>query len=169
MQNLYFSTFKGNECTAYGLTSENDALIKYSEVSKTQILKSGLIVHPDYPFLGFSPDGLIIDDSNTMRLLEVKSPILGMNKSATELVEHLDFLKLDHQSKYVLKEKHKFYGQVQLGLFLIGCQQCDFIIYSSYDKSFFKIIVEKDENFLLKFLPCLTDIYFKHILPVLVC
>lgn len=168
VQSLYFSTFRGNENTDYGLSSENDAVVKYSEACQKKILKCGLIVHPEFSFLGFSPDGLIVENCNSIKLLEVKSPTQGMFKTATELVDHLDYLRLDHFSKYVLKEKDKYYGQVQLGLFLTGCQQCDFIIYSSYDDSFFKVIVSKDEKFLLQLLPCLADVYFKHILPAVI-
>ena len=157
----------GNACTAYGLASEKDAFLKISETCPSKILRSGLIVHPNYPFLGFSPDGLIIENDNSIRLLEIKCPIEGKNKTATELVEHLNFLSLDEHSKYVLKKKHAFYGQIQLGLFLLGSEKCDFIIYSSYDSSFFKMIVVKDEKFLLKLLPCLSEVYFKYVLPVL--
>jgi hypothetical protein len=30
-----------------------------------------------------------------------------------------------------LKKKHKYYGQVQLGMAVLGLKKCDFIMYSS--------------------------------------
>lgn len=117
IDNLLFSTFKGNEYTAYGLKHEDEARKKYSEMSSVKIVKTGLIVHPEYPYLGFSPDGLIVTNNDKLRLLEIKCPVEGVTKTAVELAGHLDYVTIDDEFKYGLKSNHKYYGQIQLGLF----------------------------------------------------
>lgn len=136
IKRLLTNNFTGNANTSYGLIHEMVARKRFSEAFSLKIIEGGLIVHQDYPFLGYSPDGLIIK-ADERQLLEIKCPVEGLTKSATELVQHLDYLEIDSDSKYVLKKKHKFYGQIQLGLFLLNMNICELIIYSSYDNSFF--------------------------------
>lgn len=49
---------------------------------------------------------------------------------------------------YSLKQKHAYYGQVQLGMFLLNLDTTDFCLYSSYNDSIFIIHVKRDEVFL---------------------
>lgn len=107
-------------------------------------------------------------NNDNLRLLEIKCPVEGVTKTAVELAGHLDYVTIDDEFKYGLKSNHKYYGQIQLGLFLLGFETCDFVIYSSYDSSFFKVTVTKDNNFLTKMIPCITEVYFKCLLPKLI-
>lgn len=47
--------------------------------------------------------------------------------------------------KYVLTEKHKYYGQIQLGMALLNLEKCYFALYASFDKSI--LIVEVNFNY----------------------
>jgi len=63
--------FMGNDATKWGNHYEDTAIEKYSELRNKKVLSFGLIIHPDYPWLGGSPDGITTDGI----LLEVKCPI----------------------------------------------------------------------------------------------
>ena len=63
--------FIGNEATRWGNHYEDIAIEKYSELKSKEVLSFGLLIHPDYPWLGGSPDGITTDGI----LLEVKCPM----------------------------------------------------------------------------------------------
>ena len=63
--------FIGNEATRWGTHYEDTAIEKYSEIKNKKVLAFGLLIHPDYPWLGGSPDGITTDGI----LLEVKCPL----------------------------------------------------------------------------------------------
>ena len=63
--------FIGNEATRWGNHYEDIAIEKYSELKSKEVLSFGLLIHPDYPWLGGSPDGITTDGI----LLEVKCPL----------------------------------------------------------------------------------------------
>lgn len=62
--------FKGNQYTAHGITYEPVAIRRYMEVMKKIGLKFGLIPHPDYDYVGGSPDLITLDGI----VVEVKCP-----------------------------------------------------------------------------------------------
>ena len=63
--------FVGNEATRWGTHYEDIAIEKYSEIRDKKVLSFGLLIHPEYPWLGGSPDGITTDGV----LLEVKCPL----------------------------------------------------------------------------------------------
>ena len=63
--------FVGNEATRWGNHYEDIAIEKYSEIRNKKVLSFGLLIHPEYQWLGGSPDGITTDGI----LLEVKCPI----------------------------------------------------------------------------------------------
>lgn len=65
-----------NENMKYGLIAENIARNTYIASQKCDVLKLGLIVHQDMPWLGYSPDGIVVKDESTY-LLEIKCPVAG--------------------------------------------------------------------------------------------
>jgi len=63
--------FVGNEATRWGTHYEDIAIEKYSEITGKEVLSFGLLIHPEYSWLGGSPDGITTDGI----LLEVKCPL----------------------------------------------------------------------------------------------
>jgi putative phage-type endonuclease len=63
--------FTGNEATRWGNHYEDIAIEKYSQIKNKEVLSFGLIIHPEYNWLGGSPDGITTDGI----LLEVKCPL----------------------------------------------------------------------------------------------
>jgi hypothetical protein len=63
--------FVGNQATRWGNHYEDIAIEKYSELRNKKVLSFGLLIHPEYPWLGGSPDGITTDGI----LIEVKCPL----------------------------------------------------------------------------------------------
>ena len=63
--------FVGNSATQWGTHYEDIAIEKYSERYSKEVLSFGLLIHPEYQWLGGSPDGITRDGI----LLEVKCPV----------------------------------------------------------------------------------------------
>lgn len=92
-----------------------------------------------------------------------KTYFLGKYKNSAELVLLCDYLQIEN-SRVILKKKHPYYGQVQIGMAVLDLKTCDFIVYSKCSKSFVNIIVPFDELFALDLLKKLQNIYFLNML-----
>lgn len=93
------SEFTGNVATEYGTFQEENALADL-ELDGFTITEVGFLQHPDFPWLGASPDGLIGKDY----ILEVKCPYGKRNIKNGE-----EFKTLNEQDHY--------YAQVQIEMF----------------------------------------------------
>ena len=106
-----------------GLDLETGALKDYATLKNTNIRRCGLVVHPDAPWLGASPDGLVYDplERPSFGLVEVKCP---------NAPSYLDckYLRVDEHGTHQLKESHAYYWQVQGQLLITGMEWCDFVI-----------------------------------------
>lgn len=59
-----------------------------------------------------------------------------------------------------MKPKHKYYGQVQLGMAVINVSNAFFVIYASHDRSLIVIEVPLDDTFVYDMLHNLKYMYF---------
>ncbi|XDV26738.1 hypothetical protein PO909_030373 [Leuciscus waleckii] len=105
-----------------GLEMEAGALKDYAVLKNLNLTKCGLVVHPDAPWLGASPDGLVYDplERPSFGLVEMKCP---------NVASYIDckFLRFDH-GLHKLKESHCYYWQVQGQLLITGIEWCDFVV-----------------------------------------
>ena len=169
-ESVFKSSFKGTGDTDVGLMYEDDARECYSLKYSRLVANAGIIVNPLVPWLGFSPDGIIIEDSVPTRLWENKTPAKGKEKDAQDLGISHTCMK---DGK--LKEKHAYYGQVQLGMLLTNVSVCDFSLYSygfdgdeDLNKRMYVDSVVIDEPFLIDMLERVTYVFFQQLLPWLV-
>uniref|UniRef100_A0A3B1IZ95 SWIM-type domain-containing protein n=1 Tax=Astyanax mexicanus TaxID=7994 RepID=A0A3B1IZ95_ASTMX len=90
-----------------GLEMETGALKDYAVLKNLNLTKCEMVIHPDAPWLGASPDGLVYDplERPSFGLVEIKCP------KAQSYVD-CNVLKMA-QGKYKLKESHCYYWQVQ--------------------------------------------------------
>ncbi|XP_011883465.1 PREDICTED: uncharacterized protein LOC105570667, partial [Vollenhovia emeryi] len=163
---VFNSKFKGNANTSHGLKYEGPARDKYSNsLIDQKVIEIGLMVRPEVPWLGFSPDGIVVcsNNGNSERTIEIKCPIEGKRLSASEFISMGARKRFDHNGN--LKYKHDHYGQIQLGLLLTGLDKCHYINYSSSTDDYICETVYFDELFSLKMSKTLLDVYFKEILP----
>ena len=120
------SNFK-SQYTEYGKEMEKEALQMYRENTGHEVLQTGLIICQKNPWLAFSPDGIIFKEGKPHALLEIKCPFKGKNMNIDSAIRQefgkcLEFC----DNNISLKKKHKYYGQVQLGMAIIGLQKSFF-------------------------------------------
>lgn len=122
--------FEGNEATRYGEAHEGDAINAYEQRYGALVMPSGLVVHPEYDWLGASPDGLVGDDG----MVECKCPL---------------------RAKYTTPST-EYQAQMQLQMACTGRAWCDFVVWRDGDP----IIVERvhrDPNWLTNNIPALRE------------
>ena len=106
-----------------GLDLETGALKDYATLKNTNLRRCGLVVHPDAPWLGASPDGLVYDplERPSYGLVEIKCP------NAQSYID-CKYLRVDELGTHKLKESHSYYWQVQGQLLITGMEWCDFVV-----------------------------------------
>ena len=146
-----------------------------------KVFPCGLIVNPNFSWLGASPDRIVYDPTSDPPYggLEIKciesgkgmtplqtyqakrEPQFGKKKSFC-LIKNGEILQLDH--------KHHYYHQVQGQCGVSGLRWNDFILMTDLTLGDQGIHVERiyfDESWHGTSLPKLTDFYFNHIMPAL--
>lgn len=168
------SNFK-NEYVEHGLINEGKARQMFIDITRKIVIETGLIVSIINPWIAYSPDGVIFLNGIPIALLEIKCPFKGKCMHVHDAIKH-EFssclrvnkdgsLFVDENGNYKLKEKHKYYGQLQWGMFVLNVKKAFFAIYASYDKGSMVIIeVDFDENFVRKMLQTLKITYFNTML-----
>ena len=124
-----------NKNLAYGRSEESNARAKFlSLFPGVEFIESGLVICQELPFIGATPDGIIINEDGIRMVLEIKSPISCENQE----------IKVPYLKNGELLKNHQFYLQCQIQMLLCKCDQCIFFVYSAQD---YKIVkVEKDES-----------------------
>lgn len=98
-----------NSAMEWGVEQEAYARMAYEVVTNSLVDKTGFWHHPQIPYVGVSPDGLVGNDG----LVEIKCP---------NTTTHLDYI-LDN------KVPTKYYKQIQCQLWVTGREWCDFVSY----------------------------------------
>lgn len=132
----YEREFRGNAATEWGNSNEDRAIAEYEDVTGHLVVSSGFVVHPELPWLGASPDGLIDSDG----LIECKCPYSG---KITPIADRPDY-----------------YAQIQLQLSCTGRQWCDFYTWTEGDSVCER--VEHDPDWLPSVLPELEAFYERY-------
>lgn len=86
-----------------GLDMEAGALKDYATMKNVNLSKCGLVINPDAPWLGASPDGLVYDplERPAFGVVEVKCP---------NVKNYIDCKYITvRQGQYKLKESHSYY------------------------------------------------------------
>jgi hypothetical protein len=113
----------------WGRDHEKDALAKYQQYQGTFVDTCGLFVSRKFPFLGASPDGLVLEKNC---LIEIKCPWM-MRETTPDNIESLKkeqqkshfAEKIDGEMK--LKRNHKYYVQVMAQMYVTGYKKTHFV------------------------------------------
>ena len=152
----------------YGRENESLALNKYCEARANLIvLKTGLIVNPKHPWLGCSPDGIVLSkEGNIEGCVEVKCPYTHRDSTILEATQDKKFFLLNSDGPK-LKRTHQYYYQCQGVMAITETTWIDFITYTTND-----LIIERityDHALWQQvMLPKLNSFYFDNVLPYLV-
>lgn len=127
-----------NKFVKHVIEYESTARNLYIKNTNQTILECGLVTNPNKPWLGYTPDGVIVNNENIpIKIIEIKCPFNGRTSSIIDLINDLKYIIKNQDGSYSLKPNHSFYAQIQLGLVLLDVSVCDFIIYSSCDNNYF--------------------------------
>ena len=137
----------------HGRTYEATALEKFSEVTGKKLLQSGLCIHPDFPYLGASPDSFVQDED---AVVEIKCPYKS-RKCKIDAGEDIDFLERVGDCLR-LKRGHNYYYQLTGQMKLAQKNHCYFCVYT-FEDSFFEKITLDNEFFMNTMLPKLKAFY----------
>jgi len=96
---LGYSTFTGNVATEYGSRNEANAIADFELETNIIIKECGFILHPEFDWLGASPDGLIGADA----IAEIKCPF-GLRDDPEP-----KFKKLADQPHYYAQVQYEMY------------------------------------------------------------
>lgn len=169
-ESTYFSSFSGNRATKYGKRNEPKALKTYASQCEGEVItEAGLLVKHQVPWLGYSADGFHRMKDDKLALLEVKCPVIGKTaETFTQFVSGLAFLEQPRTETHLqLKEKHPYYGQIQLGLLLHNLQLGKLLLFWKKKKTVIEVLVPFNETFVQEFVYRLRIVYFERILPYL--
>jgi len=158
-------TGQGLSNVLYGSQTEKKAIEIFSTMFNLKVLKCGLVVHKDQPWLCASPDGLIIKNNKINSALEIKCPISCKKKHIINPdtgESNLKYLKLQ-QGKIILNPRHMYYTQIQIILHCTNLNTCNLFIFNEIDPLL--LVIEKDITFLNNIIPKLNEFYFAYYLP----
>lgn len=146
----------------WGHDHEDEAIQVYKVKTSSSIEKTGLWIFDDYPFLGASPDGLVLNwEGARMGLVEIKCPYsLRENLISEKPPAYLDKTTLG------LKPNHKYYHQIQGQMFATKLPWCDFVIWTPKDLLVQRIFADPDWP--RQAIPKLVEFYETHLRPKLV-
>lgn len=112
------SEFTGNIATEYGSLHEPLAQMEFVTKYGYAVHEVGFYVHPDYAWLGASPDGVFENSKGEECLLEIKCPFGLRNEPSPQ------FKPLEEQPHY--------YAQVQIEMACTGVNQLYFYQWNQY-------------------------------------
>src|SRR5210317_536397 len=137
--------FTGNEATEWGTRLEPIACEMFEQKYNLKVYELGLIPHPDYPWLGGSPDGLTENNC----LVEIKCP-MRRQIIPGEVPIHYN-------------------AQIQQCMEIMDVESCFFVQYAPFEITFpapevFDVtIVPRDREWFKKYLPVM-DAFWKRVL-----
>lgn len=137
------SEFQGNIATQHGQLHEPLAQMDYQNKTGNFVEECGFFVHPEFAWLGASPDGLIGDDG----VLEVKCPFSQRDKNPPEFK--------------TLAEQPHYKSQVMVELACTGRSFCHFYQWTPNGESL--EVVNYDDAWWSEYFPVLEAFYARYL------
>lgn len=91
-QKFFWPQAMCNKYVKHGLMFEDDARDRYSELFNADVVQCGFVVHPDYQWLGYTPDGVIFRNGKPEKLLEIKCIYNGKDSKISDCLQEITFL-----------------------------------------------------------------------------
>jgi hypothetical protein len=122
----------------WGCNHEKDASRVYEAAQRSQhqnfkLSESGLHLHPAFPYLGATPDGIIECDCCGKGVLEIKCPYCKRGKALEEASEDTAFCLEKVGADLSLKKDHPYFFQVQGQMMLTDTTYSDFVVWTDND------------------------------------
>lgn len=123
------------------------------------------MIHPYYPHLGATPDGLIKCNCCGSGVLEVKCPYSCVDKTLLEATSESGFCLDNHGGEFSLKRNHTYYYQIQAQMMICSVTYGDFIVWC--EDELFVERISLDEQFVLDAFKAASNFFTYGILPEL--
>ena len=151
----------------YGKDSEAIARDDYIKKTGNEVEETGFWIRCEYPWLGGSPDGIVIDKNTGKKgLLEIKCPYSARYLTIREyIIEKKNAYLKDMDGKIYLDKSHNYYYQMQGCLFVCNMDWCDFVVRT--EKDIFIERVVRNNEFIGMMLARLAEFYTRFLLPSL--
>ena len=163
LNSIFRSKSFTSAATSYGTCNDKIARQMYIKLKQTHAHECGLVINPDFPFLGATPDGKVCEEGQT-GILEIKCPFSIRDMTVEEAVEKDQggklFIEKDGPSLR-LKRNHVHWFQVQGQLLVTGAAFCDFVTFTRQDLQVERIL--PDSNTMHDMLEKLAGIYIDHV------
>jgi hypothetical protein len=110
----------------WGIDHEPVARQEYEESTRTVVDHCGLFISKKNPIFGASPDGLI---NSREGVLEIKCPfsVRDVDLATMTPAQRPAFFECTN-GVFRLKKTHQYFYQVQLMMFVTGCQYAEFVV-----------------------------------------
>lgn len=92
------------------------------------------------------------------------SLILGATSTIEDCLNNCKFITKNQDATYDLKIRHKYYGQIQMGLATLNLKYCYLVLYASFDDTLKILTVEQDPKFAENMLIQIKQQYFRRML-----
>ncbi|KAK1885950.1 Exonuclease [Dissostichus eleginoides] len=150
------------EATRWGLQNEDTAKKSYLVAMQDHhedinVAASGLILNPELPWIGASPDGVVSCACHEPGILEIKCPFSAKDRSLLECTKDSRFcLTVPEGGLMSLKLDHSYMYQVQAQMRVAEVMFCDFVVWTPqelfkqrimFDGAFFDVAHSKVVNF----------------------
>ena len=151
----------------WGLDNESKAIMKYEEIPKVDetVRSCGFVVSPKWPWLGCSPDGIVMRNGVPEGCIEIKCTYASKDLCISDAVNcKKNFCLQQTENGLKLKENHPYYFQCQGVLNILNLNWIDFVVYTNVDMHVERI--DEDIFFWEEKMPLeITSFYFSFILP----
>ena len=171
----YPSLYKINtKATRHGCKHEGDAIKAYETVMKKshvnfQVMKCGLFINKDHPFLHATPDFLTSCDCCGLGCGEVKCPFCIQDANFEEYIRLKNSCLVKTDGVFKLKREHNYYHQIQQQLFTLKERRHnDFVVYAVDHKGNAHLVMDRilpNEQHWTKVLPKLEAFWRICVLP----
>ena len=134
--------FKGNQFTRWGTDSEKTAKNRLEDVLDTFISASGLVVHPNFPWLAASPDGVI----SPTRGVEIKCPYHPKFPDMQLGLTDEDSLDICESKLFQATDRIDYFIQMQIQMAVCGFDDIVFCCWTPL--AMHHEILKRDDQFL---------------------
>jgi hypothetical protein len=140
-QNISGFTFVNPDLPAlkYGRTMEENAVNCFIDIAKKdhrnlKVDSCGLFLYHDRPYIGGSPDGIVICDCCQQSCLEIKCPF-SINFTTPydpAIYSKLPYLVKSEKDKLTINKRHKYYTQCQVQMGVTGIKKSYFMVWTPH-------------------------------------
>ena len=131
-----------------------------------QLAKSGLIISTEFPFIGVSPDGLVLCSCCGKGCVEIKCPFNQRDNYISEAVENDNFFVTKMNNSIKLSATHQYYYQIQTQIHVTKSNFCDFFVWTKKDYHLERVY--PDENLWSEIVSKCNHLFNMSVIPELV-